>query len=53
MTVQEMGLQMDNLRFSITKKADMMSLEGGYRGVMVYDCARKEGVLASAKLWDI
>jgi len=39
--------------FSTTKKANMMSLEGGYRVVMVYDCARKEYVVESAKLWGI
>ena len=39
--------------FSTTKKGNAMSLEGGYRVVMVYDCARKEYVVESAKLWGI
>jgi hypothetical protein len=39
--------------FSATKKTNMMSLEGGYRVVMVYDCARKEYAVESAKLWGI
>ena len=39
--------------FSATKKTNMMGLEGGYRVVMVYDCARKEYVVESAKLWGI
>ena len=39
--------------FSTTKKANVMSLEGGYRVVMVYDCARKEYVVESARLWGI
>ena len=39
--------------FSTTKKTNMMSLEGGYRVVMVYDCARKGYVVESAKLWGI
>jgi hypothetical protein len=39
--------------FSTTKKTNMMSLEGGYRVVMVYDCTRKEFVVESAKLWGI
>ena len=39
--------------FSATKKTDLMGLEGGYRVVMVYDCAQKEFVVESAKLWGI
>jgi hypothetical protein len=39
--------------FSATKKTNMMSLEGGYRVVMVYDCVRKEYAVESAKLWGI
>ncbi len=39
--------------FSTTKKVNMMALEGGYRVVLVFDCARKEYVVESAKLWGI
>jgi hypothetical protein len=39
--------------FSSTKKTNAMGLEGGYRVVMAYDCARKEYVVESAKLWGI
>lgn len=39
--------------FSATKKGNAMALEGGYRVVIGYDCARKEFVVESAKLWSI
>jgi hypothetical protein len=39
--------------FSTTKKTNVLSLEGGYRVVLVYDCARKEYVVESATLWGI
>lgn len=39
--------------FSATKKTNVMSLEGGYRVVIGYDCARKAFIVESTKLWGI
>ena len=38
---------------SSTKKGIMMGLEGGYGVEIVFDCAQKEYVVASARLWGI
>lgn len=35
------------------EEQEQMSLEGGCRVVMVYDCERKEYAVESARLWGI